>query len=402
MQIGKRIEALAAIGATEDGGVSRTVFTSAEREAMSLYFEWMKESGLSVRQDEVGNIYGRWPNIEGPAVWTGSHLDSVPNGGRFDGPVGALSSLEAVEALMSSGFEPRHPIEIAIFVGEEGTRFPSLMGSRAAVEGVSSDLLNSKGSDGVTLAEALRSWGLNPEGGAIPPSVRKGEVLSYVELHIEQGPVLDEAGFSVGIVNAIAGPLFFKGEVTGRADHAGSTPMNMRADTLVATAELAMSLEKIAVETGPTTVATMGVVEPSPGVINVIPGHTRFTIDLRDVDLASRDRAEATIRKKFQQILDSRRLEGRLAESLRVDPTPLSEKVIATAEAAAAEESIPTMRLSSGAAHDAMVVATIAPAAMIFVRSIGGISHSPSERSELGDIEAGVRVLTGTLARLAS
>ena len=402
MQIGKRIEALAAVGATEEGGVTRTVYTSAEREAMSLYFEWMQKSGLSVRQDEVGNIYGRWPDIKGPAVWTGSHLDSVPNGGHFDGPVGALSSLEAVEALMSSGFEPRHPIEIAIFVGEEGTRFPSLMGSRAAVEGVSNDLLNRKGSDGVTLAEALESWGLNPGGGRIAPSVRRDDILSYVELHIEQGPVLEEAGLPVGIVQAIAGPLFFKGQVTGRADHAGSTPMNMRADTLVATAELATSLEKIAFENGPTTVATMGVVEPSPGVINVIPGRTRFTIDLRDVDLASRDQAEAAVRERFQEILDSRKLEGTLEESLRIDPTPLSEDVIAAAEAAAAEHGIPKMHLPSGAAHDAMVVATIAPAGMIFIRSKGGISHSPDEFSDLGDIEAGVMVLTGTLARLSS
>jgi allantoate deiminase len=269
----RRLTELGAIGADPKGGLTRLVYSDEERAAAQLVADWMAAAGLVVRRDAVGNLFGRWPDVSGPAVWTGSHLDTVSNGGAFDGAAGVLSALAAVEALQSASELPPTPIEVCVFVGEEGSRFPGgLLGSRAVVEGLSSEELQTADHEGVTLAEAMQASGLDP-GRFADARIEGGDVVAYLELHIEQGPVLEGAGLPVGIVTAIAGPLFLEAKITGRADHAGTTPMGARADSLLGAAETALEVERIAASS-PTTVGTVGRVECYPGAHNVIPSRT--------------------------------------------------------------------------------------------------------------------------------
>lgn len=396
-----RIEALARHGATPSGGVTRPVYTPAERAAAAEVARWMEEAGLAVREDAVGNLFGRWPDRPGPAVWTGSHLDSVPEGGWFDGVAGVVAGLEAIAAIRRSGAEPRYPLELCVFVGEEGSRFPGgLLGSRAVVAGIDPDELQVRDAEGTSLAEAMRACGLDP-ARAGEARRRPGEVVAFVELHVEQGPLLERAGVPVGVVTGIVGLSFLSGEVRGRADHAGTTPMDARRDSFLAVAELALAVERSARELGPPAVGTVGRVSCWPGAPNVVPGRAEFTVDLRDLDLARRDRLEQVVRATFREILARRGLEGELRQTARVDPVEVPPWLVELIEEAAREAGVPTLRLPSGAGHDAMVVARIAPAGMIFVRSRGGRSHAPEEWSDWDDLAAGAAVLAGALARLA-
>jgi allantoate deiminase len=395
-----RLDAVADTGRDARGGWTRLVYTQEERAATELVAGWMSSAGLAVRSDAVGNTFGRWPDAPGAAIWTGSHLDTVPNGGRFDGPAGVLASLAAVEAMQEAGAEPATPIEVCVFVGEEGSRFRGLLGSRAVVEGLDDDELHAADAEGTTLAAAMHACGLDPQR-APEARVRPQDVAAYLELHIEQGPVLEMAERPVGIVTAIAGPLQFQAEITGRTDHAGTTPMGARADSLLAAAEVALELERIA-SAGSSTVATVGRMVCAPGAPNVIAGRTELSVDLRDIDAGARDDAERLLRAAFDRIVSARGLRGRLHEVLRVAPQPTSGRLIALLEESAAAAGVPAMRLPSGAAHDAMVLGRVADSGMVFVRSVGGRSHAPEEETTTEDLAAGAAVLAECLRALCA
>lgn len=398
--IKSRVEQLAELGKVPSGGVTRLVYSDVEREAANLVSTWMHESGLAVRQDSVGNLFGRWPDQSGPAVWTGSHLDSVPNGGSFDGVAGVVAGLTAVESLKATGAIPQHPIDVCVFVGEEGSRFPGLLGSRAVAMGLSDRDLIVEDEDGIKLAEAMRSCGLDPTAAATARA-EVGEILAFLELHVEQGPVLDGMSLPVGVVTHVAGPVVLEASLSGNADHAGTTPMNARCDSLAAAAEIILAVEERASAAGSTAVATVGSISVSPGAVNVIPGKTSFTIDIRDTTLEGRDRLEEEIKTALASIARRRKSLSASQELLRAEPIGLSEELIAVLEEAVREENLKLRRLPSGAGHDAMIIASVAPAAMLFVRSAGGRSHSPEERTDFQDLMRGTRVLARSLGRLA-
>lgn len=394
-----RLNELARIGAGRGGGVTRLVYTKEERAAVDLVAEWMQDAALAVRQDAVGNLFGRWPDRPGPAFWTGSHLDTVVDGGQFDGAAGVVAALVALEAVRETGIEPRYPLEVCVFVGEEGSRFPGgLLGSRAVVEGLHADDLEVRDPDGITLGEAIRAVGLHPEQAGEARRDHR-DVRAYVELHIEQGPILEQAGVPIGAVTSIAGPLFLLGEIVGRADHAGTTPMDGRSDSLAAAAEFVLTVERIARRTAG-TVATVGRLAAYPGLSNVIAGRTEFAVDIRHDALEARDRAEVKIREAFAEILRQRGLDGSMNDAIRIDPVRLPDWLVQKINEAAGHLGVPIMHLRSGAAHDAMLIAGMAPSGMIFVRSIGGRSHCPDESSSSADLAAGTSVLATTLALL--
>jgi allantoate deiminase len=399
----ERIQTLNQIGLNpESRGINRLALTPSEREATALAIAWMEEAGLAVRTDPCGNVFGRWDAGEGPAVWTGSHLDSVPEGGFYDGPLGVLGSLAAVESLMASGFEPERPIEVVSFLHEEGSRFGSgLTGSKIATGVLGREELDRRvDGDGVSLAQALRDSGLDPD--RIGECVYTSEqVDSYLELHIEQGPVLEAADVPVGVVNHIAGPLFVTVRIEGTAAHAGACPMRYRRDPMVAAAEVIQRVEGIPQEFSTSAVATVGAVHAHPGARNVIPAWVEFSLDIRDVEVILRDRVENAIQEALQDVCDSRGLEYSWNEVGRTNPRGFSKRVIDACHDAAMEAEVASLLLPSGAAHDAMVMAGIVPSGMIFVRSRGGISHSPEEFSSEADIDAAVTVLAGALRTLS-
>lgn len=393
------VEELSRIGRTDQGGITRLALTEEEERAKALVRRWMEELGLETRTDAVGNLFGTWrpEGAGGAPVLTGSHVDSVPEGGRYDGVAGVVCALAAVAAMQRAGVRPARPVSVVVFTGEEGSRFSvGLLGSTAIVRGLTAEELERTDARGVRLRDALP----DPEG-LEASRLRPGDVHAFLEVHIEQGRVLEDAGVPVGVVTGIAGPVFFEGTMRGAADHAGATPMHLRQDALAGVAELILAVERIARETGPTTVGTVGYVRPFPGATNVIPGRCDFTIDLRDIDLAARNRAEARIRAAIAEIADRRGLTWELRESHRVDPVPVPDALIDVLERAAAAAGVSTRRLPSGAAHDAMVMAAVAPAGMLFVRCRDGRSHTPAEFASAEDLAAAADVLAHALTELA-
>ncbi|MCL5257046.1 MAG: Zn-dependent hydrolase [Chloroflexi bacterium] len=399
----KRLERLAAIGADAAGGTSRFTYTPEYVEAKDLVTGWMKEAGLTVRTDAAGNTIGRIDgrNAEAPAVLLGSHIDTVQNGGRFDGPVGVLGAIEAVQLAVESGILFSHPVEVVVFVEEEGGRFgSSLLGSRAMMGQLPEDILQRTDKNGVTLAQAMKGAGLDHE--RLHDAVRQpADISAYLEMHIEQGTVLDSLGRRVGVVTDIAGPFFLNLTIRGRAGHAGATPMDRRQDALVAAAEIISAAESMARESSSALVMTVGRISVKPGAINIIPGEVVMSVDIRDVDKGRRDNAAAALRHRIGEICLSRGVECRVEELLNVPPVPLSARVIGAIATACRELGLPEKRLVSGAGHDAQVLAQFVDAGMIFLRSKNGISHAPEEWTDKEDIHWGTEVLYRSLLALA-
>ncbi len=392
----ERLSTLGSIGATPDGGVTRLAYTPAYRQAEEIVRGWMEEAGLTTRTDAVGNLIGRREGSQPglPCIMLASHIDSVVNGGRYDGALGVVSAIEVAQALQEDGVQLETPLEVVAFMDEEGTRWQGgLFGSRAMAGELSPDELLRRDENRITLADAMRAWGLDPD--RVHEAVRDpSEIGYYLELHIEQGAVLESKELAVGVVTDIAGILLLAARLRGRADHAGATPMGpLRRDALLGAAELALIAEKTAKETSPTCVATVGQLEIRPSVSNVIPGEAYLTFDIRDIREASRDRAEARIREAVTEVAQRRGLVAELHELLRVAPTPLSSKVIDAIARACENVGLPAYHLPSGAGHDAQVMAKLAEAGMIFVRCRQGISHSPAEYVSPEDAFLGARVL---------
>lgn len=398
----RRLSELAEIGKQESGGVTRLSFTEEERAAKDLVASYMEEAGLAVREDVVGNLFGRreGSDPDAPAVLIGSHVDSVYDGGNFDGPLGVLSGIEVAQTLEGDGVETDHPVEVVAFTDEEGARFSfGMIGSRALAGSLSSDELEYEDANGISIADAMRAYGLDPE--RIEEAARPQNTLAaYVELHIEQGRVLEAEELPAGVVTGIAGPLWMRFSLEGESGHAGATPMNRRHDALAAAAQIVGVVEREASST-PSTVGTVGQVEPRPGGINIIPGRVDFSLDLRDIDVAVRDRVERRIREQAGEICGQRGIGLRLEELQRLAPAPCSEEVRGAISAAFEEVGISPRSLPSGAGHDGMQLAGLCPMGMIFVRSKDGISHNPKEWSSHDDCEAGCKVLYRTVYNLA-
>jgi allantoate deiminase len=398
----KRLLELAEIGKHEEGGVARLSFTPEERAAKDLVSSYMREAGLAVREDAAGNLFGRREgrNPEAPAVLMGSHVDSVLNGGDFDGPLGVLGGIEVLQSMREEGVETERPVEVVAFTDEEGARFSlGMIGSRALAGSLSGEDLRHEDREGVPVEEAMRRAGLDPD--RVGEAARSPDSLAaYLELHIEQGRVLEGEGLPVGVVTGIAGPVWLNLSFSGEAGHAGTTPMGARRDALAAAAEVVGVVEEEASATG-STVGTVGRVGARPGGINIIPGGADLSVDLRDIDEAVRDRVEGRIRERAGEACGRRGVGLEFEELQRLPPVPCSEEIRAAVAAACEREGIRPYSLPSGAGHDGMHVAELCPMGMIFVRSKNGISHNPKEWSSREDCEAGCNVLYWTVLDLA-
>lgn len=398
-----RLMQLSSIGTQDVGGITRLSFSPEERAAKDLVTGFMKEAGLSVREDEVGNLIGRkeGTNPNAPVVLIGSHLDSVPSGGNFDGPLGVLSGVEALQTMNEQGVETEHPIEVIAFTDEEGTRFGyGMIGSRGIAGLLKEDELVSRDEAGISIAEAMANVGLDP--AQISKAAREpGSVKAYVELHIEQGKVLESRDLSVGIVSGVAGPLWLKFILEGEAGHAGATPMNMRKDPLAAAAEVMLVIERQAARQE-ISVGTVGKLQVFPGGVNIIPGRVEFTLDLRDVDIQVRDQVEQAIMAEAEAICAKRGVKLQVELLQRINPAVCSEEIRSAIQAACAAEGLETITLPSGAGHDCMQLTELCPVGMIFARSKDGISHNPAEYTSKEDCGNGAQVLYRTVLSMAS
>lgn len=393
------LEAAARIGALDDGGISRFAWTPELREVTQWVAQELERLGLDVETDAAGNLIGRWPAPAGKAVMAASHLDTVPHGGRFDGVLGVLGAIEAVRILRRADFEPVRPIWIAAFMDEEGSRFgTALFGSRAFCGQDVSASLDARDADGITMREAMAAQGF--DGDRVGEAARVDEVGAYVELHIEQGPVLDARSERVGLVEAICGVLGYRVALDGEANHAGTTPSEMRHDALVGASRVVLALRERAAAR-PELSATVGRIRALPGGTNVIPGRCEFTVDLRAATAGSFEAEQVWFERMVAEVCAEEGLTSTVDCDYAVPPTPMAPKVTAAIEAAALGEGITPLRMVSGAGHDAMNVGLYAPAGMLFVPSRAGVSHSPDEWTAVEDCELGARVLADALRRLA-
>ena len=376
------------------GGVTRVYLSEEQRRANALVLGWMREAGMAARLDAVGNALGRYegerPGL--PCLMLGSHLDTVRDAGRYDGILGVITAIECVHALNARGRRLPFAIEVLGFADEEGVRFgTSLLGSRAVAGTLEHAVLEALDRDGTTLAEAMRRFGLDP--GRISEAAHPREaVLAYVELHIEQGPVLEAEGLPVGVVTAINGASRYALEIEGFAGHAGTVPMRLRQDALAAAAECVLAVEaRCGAEAD--LVGTVGRLETLPGAINVIPGRTRFTFDIRAPSDSQRDRAVADVLAQMTRVCERR---GVTFRPRRMHDEPVTECVPSLRDALAAAVSAEGHRvhlLPSGAGHDGMALRALADIGMLFVRCKAGVSHNPVEAISREDAGAGARVL---------
>lgn len=395
------LQGLARFGAAEGQGVTRLAYSALDRQAQEWLLHEVRDLNLSMREDAVGNVFLRREGLAGelPPVACGSHLDTVIHGGAYDGMCGVVGALEALYMLRDTPL--RRSVEVIIFRAEESSRFgfatigsKLLTGKASLREG---KLAGAKDKDGVTLVEAVKSWGCEPENCA-QARLEYGAYKCFAELHIEQGKVLEETANEIGIVHNIAAPTRFKLHVQGLADHSGATPMGFRRDALVSAAKLVLAVQAAATaekENG--TVATVGVLEVEPASINVVPGAATLWTDLRGVDEASISRTLAAIR----QAADSVAAEDKVSvtwEMLTADaPVALDEGLAQCLEALCRARKIKYLHMNSGAGHDAMHMAAIAPTTMIFIPCRGGISHNPAEFAKTEDICRGIGVLAALL-----
>ncbi|GKV64482.1 MULTISPECIES: Zn-dependent hydrolase [unclassified Sporosarcina] len=398
-----RLMELGEIGKQAGGGVTRFSFTEEERKAKALVSSYMAEAGMTVREDAVGNLIGRKEGRQqdAPAVLMGSHIDTVPNGGMFDGALGVLAGIEVVQTMSEQGISHDHPIEVIAFTDEEGSRFGfGMIGSRAIAGTLTDTDLEQRDENGMTIAQAMKDSGLHPEliaDAAKDPAA----VKAYVELHIEQGRVLENQALAIGAVSGIAGPLWMKWTITGEAGHAGATPMNLRKDPLMAASEIMQFIESEA-KSYPNLVATIGQISVKPGGVNVIPSEAVFTLDLRDIDEELRQQAEENMMAYAQQVCRGRGVEVAFETLQRVAPVPCSEVVQRTIEEACHKLSMTYFSLPSGAGHDGMQFKDFFPIGMIFVRSQDGISHNPAEWSSREDCGEGTELLYETVLSLVN
>ena len=402
-RLNSEIETLATFSDAEPPAVTRIVFTPADLQARAWMIARCKEAELAVRQDAIGNIFARWNGADpaAPAVGTGSHIDAIPNAGKYDGVVGVLGGLEAIRALRRSGFGPKNSIELLVFATEEPTRFGiGCLGSRLLSGTLSAETATKlKDRDGESVDEVRRKAGLN--GNLQEVKLPKGYYKAFVELHIEQGPLLERAQISLGIVKGIAAPASLRISVEGAGGHAGGVLMPDRKDALCAAAELILAVENAARTSGAAdTVATVGVCDVFPGAVNSIPSRVGITLDIRDTDLARRDGVMQTIERAALSISAKRQVSIQ-SELLNADaPADCAPEVRSALADSCREHGFAFLEMVSRAYHDSLFVSRIAPTGMLFIPCRNGYSHRPDEYAAPEDIARGALVLAESLAKL--
>ena len=398
------ISALARIGAEADGGVARLAYSAEETSARDWIAERLAALGLHPRLDAAGNLSASLLGKQKvAAVMTGSHVDTVPHGGRFDGAAGTIAALEIARTVQEAGIVTERPIEIVVFAAEESPRFKaaSRIGSRSMAGQVTvEETRELVDSNGVSLFQAMQQVGLNPE--RLPEARRSpGEIEAFVELHIEQGTALAEAGIPVGAVTDIVGTRRYLITVEGRADHSGGTPMATRRDALAAAAEVVLTMERFATDHAGTLVGTVTTLDVEPNALNVVPGSTTLGVDIRDMHAESMEKIALQFLQAVDAICTRRSLSFTVQLLRDTPPIPLSERVLVTMESAAVLAVLPLQRVPSHTGHDAASLASITDIGMIFVRNPTGRSHSPAESIQFDDFTAATQVLLGTVLTLA-
>lgn len=404
-RLNNRIQELAQIGKIGSTGVSRFAHSPKDKEAVLKVKGWMDEVGLETRIDDFGNLIGKWEglNPNEKILMVGSHIDSQPYGGRFDGVLGVLGALEAIETMKEQNINPSLPIELVAFSDEEGSRFnKGLFGVRGILGELEEGELDRKDKDGMTRKEALIEFGCDPtkfQDSEYDPTM----IGAFLELHIEQGPVLEAQGEAVGIVTGISGPLWQTVEFTGLAGHAGSVPMPMRQDALVGAAKIIVKLDELAKKTpGATTVGTVGSMEIFPDSRNIIPERVKFTMDLRDIDEQRRDDIEKELLIEFDKVAEEHGLTYTVSDDTRNEPRFCSERIKKLMRTEGEDMGLSPTELMSGPFHDSLAMSYVCDYGMIFVRSKDGISHNPKEYSSPEDIALGTELLYRTMVKIAT
>ncbi len=398
-RLGSRLERLAEVGARPDGGVDRLALTEADRKGRDRVVGWMRELGLDVTIDAIGNVVGlRAGREEGPPVMMGSHIDTVRTGGRYDGALGVLAGLEVVETLNDAGMKTRRPLAVAFFTNEEGSRFqPDMFGSLVFTGALPLEAaLATVGVDGAVAGDELRRIGYAGEAPVGNPCVH-----AYVELHVEQGPTLEADGYVIGAVEGVQGISWTEITLIGQSNHAGTTPMRMRRDAGYVAAETAAYARRLAREMGGDQVATVGALTLSPNLVNVVAERAVLTVDLRNTDNARLEEAERRLGAFVVRCSAGEHVTVATRTLARFDPVPFAPELVARVEAIAHDLDLPVKRLPSGAGHDAQMLAAVCPACMIFVPSAGGVSHNVTEFTEPDHCAAGADVLLRLVTELA-
>ena len=396
------IEAINAFNATPGNGITRQTFSPEYCGAVSYVAEELRKIGAEISYCMGGNLRGRIPGSEknGPAVMMGSHLDTVAHGGQFDGVVGVVTALEAARSLTEDGISHRLPIDVVVFPEEEGSRFGrGLLGSSIWTGILQADRLSSiKDAQNTTYPEAMTQAGITVDDHSL---LKPDTVAAMLEVHIEQGAVLENQGRRIGLVEAIAGIQQLNVTIKGTADHAGTTPMAERLDPLQAAARIIIDIDKIARSAGPHTVATVGRIDCRPAQVNVIPGLVNFSVDIRDSDTKLLENTVASINRSIKNICDQRKLAFDVVHMSEAEPVTLSKSVIDLLEEKAQEKNVFPYRMISGAGHDTALLAELTQAGMIFVPSTDGLSHCPQEHSRLEDITLACEILLAGVTELA-
>ncbi len=387
------------MGAIDGGGCCRLALTDEDRAGRDLVVTWMQDLGLDVRIDAIGNVIATWGDPAQAPVLMGSHIDTVRTGGRYDGNLGVLGGLEVIESAIEAEVETARPLAVAFFTDEEGSRFaPDMLGSLVYSGGLSVEEAHDvTGIDGARLGDELARIGYlgpHPCPGAVPHA--------YVELHIEQGPVLEAHRVDIGVVESVQGISWQEITIEGQSNHAGTTPMALRHDAGYAAAAIAAFVRRLAGEMGPPQVATVGSLRVRPDLVNVVAGLATLTVDLRNTDESALREAEARLAAFFPILAESEGVRISARRLARFEPVVFDPAVVELVERTAGRLGHSTRRMPSGAGHDAQMLARVCPAGMVFVPSVGGISHNPAEYTSPGDLEAGVNVLLQVVLELAS
>lgn len=394
-RIQQHIRELSRFGANPEGGVSRVAFSDADIAGRKYVGGLMQEAGLTIRTDAAGNIIGRREggNPKLPAILIGSHTDSVPHGGNYDGDVGVIGAIEVAQILNERGVRLQHPLEVVVFADEEG----GTVGSFAMIGGLQPNALDLMTHSGKTIRDGIRAVGGDPD--RLADARRKpGDFKAYIELHIEQGGILDESDIDIGVVEGIVGIRWWDVTVEGVANHAGTTPMNKRHDAMLSAAEFALAVNRVATSIPGRQVATVGRIRAEPGAPNVIPGKVVMSLEIRDLDAAKITAVYDAVRAEAEKIAQARQTPISFAQlQTSSEPAPTDERVRRIIDKAAKSLKLSTRLMPSGAGHDAQEISHIAPTGMIFVPSVGGISHAPKEFTSQQDMANGANVLLQTV-----
>ena len=406
----KRFEAnfnaISEFGALKGGGLTRLAFSKEDLEARKFLINLIEKNGFKLKIDNVGNIFAIYDDgceADAKPVCVGSHIDSVPNGGFYDGTLGVMAGLEALSSIKEAGIKLKRPLWLINFSCEESSRFKTAtIGSKIISGKLSQQRLHElKDEDGISLFEAMSAAGFKPQN-LDETLLKENSLHAYLELHIEQGPVLERSAISVGVVSGIAAPIRFEITIQGKADHSGATPMNMRSDALLAASHIIIAANKFA-KNKKTAVATVGYAHAKPGVLNVVPGEARLGVDLRDIDKASLEELNLELRNFVDELSHELKFSYEIRELSSDEPVKLSEHAINLLEDEAKKLGIKTLTLPSGAGHDAMNLTKLASSVgMLFIPCVDGISHNVKEAINFKDAVAATKILTNALIRLSN